>query len=64
VKASQKTVFFNPIWTQFLCEEGAEENIWPKERRSDGMWKELHNQEVRKLFPSICILGIIKSRIG
>jgi hypothetical protein len=47
-------------WTEAVWEEGAEENIWTKERWSDG--RKLQNEELHSLYSSPSIIRIIKLR--
>jgi hypothetical protein len=35
---------------------------WPKRDEATGEWRKLHNEELRDLYPSPCIIRIIKSR--
>jgi hypothetical protein len=45
-----------------VLEQGAEENIWTEERRSDGRWRKLRNKKLRDLYSSPSIIRMIKSR--
>jgi hypothetical protein len=45
-----------------LREQGAEENIWTKERLSDGRRSKLRNEELHNLYSSPSIIRMIMSR--